>query len=461
MISKLTKIIATIGPACDSPAIIADLIRAGVNVFRFNMKHSTVKWHEARIKRVQQVANKLATPIGVLIDLQGPELRLETRDEEKFSVEKDEEVLFVPEFLPNTKCLRIPHKVFFEVLKEGDEILIDDGFFEFVVIKAVPDKIIAKSLSTGKILNRKAVNLPGKKMNLSSLIADDLKRLDMAARNKIDYVALSFTRRREDLAVLKQELEKRKMSSRLVAKIESQEALDNIDEIIAAFDAVMIARGDLGLEVPIERLAHIQKTIIQKCREAKKPVITATQMLQSMVENPRPTRAEATDVANAVFDGTDALMLSGETASGMYPVRAVTAMAQIAAFNEKIANFPPFVNPPNGMTQLIVDAAAHLLKHESKPKIDAVVVFTETGQAPRDLAALRPKLPVLAISENQSTVEQLTLSFGVSPYKLNFKTGIASLKKMGVLKTGQHVLLIHSIKPHVPGPVNTLLVKKI
>jgi pyruvate kinase len=459
--TKLTKIVATIGPASDSEEKISELIRAGVNVFRFNMKHNSVNWHEERIRRVQKIADSLKTPIGILIDLQGPELRLETLNAEKFPVKKNEQIIFTPAFLPRVKSICVPHAAFFEACVVGTEILIDDGFLEFKVTECGRDRVIAISMQDGLVGNRKAVNLPGRKIKLEALIADDLARLDMASRNKVDFVALSFCRNKHDIEILKEQLVKRKIHAQVVAKIESQEALDNLNEIIEAADSVMIARGDLGIEVPIQKLAYWQKNIIQACREAKKPVITATQMLQSMVENPKPTRAEATDVANAVFDGTDAVMLSAESASGRYPVAAVSAMAQIAAFNEKITNLKPLATPPAGRTQLIVDAAAHLIKHQFEPKIDVLIVFTETGWTARALAALRPKLPVFVISECRTTVEGLTLVFGVNPFCLNFKTAVADLKKQRLLKSGQHVLLIHGRKWRTPGLTNTLAVQKI
>lgn len=458
---KFTKIVATLGPASDTEEKIKELIRAGVNVFRFNMKHNLVAWHEERIKRVQKAADTLKTPIGILIDLQGPELRLETPNGEKFQVRKGEEILFTPSFFPGVHSICVPHAAFFEACEKDTKILIDDGFLEFKVTSCSRDKVTAVSRQDGTVGNRKAVNLPGRKIKLESLIEDDLVRLDMASKNKVDFVALSFCRNRRDIEILKEQLTKRKIHAQVVAKIENQEALDNLDEIIGATDAVMIARGDLGIEVPIEKLAYWQKIIIQKCREAKKPVITATQMLQSMTENPKPTRAEATDVANAVFDGTDAVMLSAETASGKYPTAAVTAMAQISAFNEKITNLKPLETPPTGLTQLTVDAAAHLIKHEFEPKIDAIVVFTETGCSARALSALRPKLPVMAISEIQETVESLTLSFGINPFCFKFETAVFDLKKHGLIKKGQHVLLIHGKKLRTPGLTNTLTIQKV
>ncbi|KKP29270.1 MAG: Pyruvate kinase [Candidatus Nomurabacteria bacterium GW2011_GWF1_31_48] len=297
----MTKIVATIGPASDTEEIIEHLIEAGVNVFRFNTKHGTTQWHEERIKRVQQIANKLGKDIGILMDLQGPEIRLETFDKKPIFVERGETLKITVEPTEKFKSICIPRKEVFEALNKGDQILIDDGSIELKVTSVSESLIEAVTEDPGEIGHRKGVNFPGVRVDLPSLIKDDLEKLSMAGVNKVDFVALSFCRTKMDVENLRKELEKRKMKSMVVAKIESREALDNIDEIIEAADGIMVARGDLGVEVPIEELAYWQKKIIEKCRVRNKPVITATQMLQSMIENLRPTRAEATDVANAVL----------------------------------------------------------------------------------------------------------------------------------------------------------------
>lgn len=461
MFRPLTKIVATIGPASDSLEKIKALIKTGVNVFRFNMKHNTIAWHEARIKKVQAAAEAMRKNVGILIDLQGPELRLETPDKKDFPVKKNQKILFTSSFLPGVKSLCIPQAAFFETCQKETTILIDDGFLEFKALSISPEKVIAVSLQDGVVKYRKAVNLPGRKIKLESLIADDLARLDMASKNNVDFVALSFCRNAGDISILKQEIEKRKMKAHVVAKIESRQALENLEEIVAASDAVMIARGDLGIEIPFEEVFLWQKQIIEVCREAKKPVITATHMLQSMVEYPRPTRAEATDVANAVWSGTDAVMLSAETASGKFPEKAVAAMVKIAAFNEKIAGPPALKNRPQNLTELVVLAASTLLQNDDSPKISAVVIFTESGRSARILSAHRLKIPLIAISESPETVKMLSLSFGVFPFCLKFKTALGKLVKMRIFKKGSHILLIRGEILHLPDLTNTLSVKVI
>ncbi len=447
---KMTKIVATLGPACDSPEMIKQMLEGGVNVFRFNTKHGTTEWHEERIKRVQAIANKLKKTIGILLDLQGPEIRLETPNKEPFPVILGEVINITPSFISNTRSVCIPHEIVFHSLKKGDKMLIDDGAIELRVVAIKKELIQAEVVDGGTIYNRKGVNLPGVRIELPSLIQDDLKKLDMASDNKVDFVALSFSRTRHDIEVLKRELKKRKMRALVVAKVESMEALENIDELIESADAIMVARGDLGVEVPIEQLAYWQKNIISKCRAASKPVITATQMLQSMTESPRPTRAEATDVANAVLDGTDAVMLSGETASGKYPLRAVLAMSKIASFNEE--HRPPMVNNfiPKNQTEIIVRSIENVI-NQDLVKVKMVLVFTHSGETARCVSKLRLPIPVIAATADQHVSEQLTLSYGV--YAITTKYAerdfqlpnpvIEQLARKQVIKKGENILVVH------------------
>lgn len=466
---KKTKIVATLGPASDSPEKIHALIQAGVNVFRFNMKHADIAWHNERILRVQNIADSLGVSIGILIDLQGPEIRIETPNAADISLSKGEYVVFAHEFRDAETVVRIPQKLVFSVLEAGDNFSIDDGFLEFRVVEKQSNAFVAEALDDCVIKHRKGMNIPGKDIELPSLIDDDLKKLDMAAKIKVDFVALSFSRTKEDIEILREEMKKRNVIAHVVAKIESQQALDHIDDLIEVSDAIMVARGDLGIEVPIEELAYWQKLIITKCRVARKPVITATQMLQSMIDNPRPTRAEATDVANAVFDGTDAIMLSGESASGRFPVKAVSAMARIAKFNEDKTSVPHIRVKQDGTTELVVDAAVAMLQEHQNVRIDAVVVFTETGYSARAISSFRPKVPIIAVTDHQKTVETLTLSYGVISVFAEFPSGsfesadsvLNQLKKTQHIHEGQTVLIIHGVHWKQPGLTNSLAIVKV
>lgn len=462
--NKKTKIVATIGPASDSVASIKQLIQSGVNVFRFNMKHGEIEWHHQTMDKVQSVADKLNVSVGILIDLQGPEIRIHTKDQQTIKVNKGQEVTFANKFTKDTQIC-IPHDSVFKALSKGDKFVLDDGFVSMVVTKKRGKSFVAKTMENSQIKHMRSMNLFGVDIKLPSLIDDDIDRLNIASIKKVDYVALSFTRSKKDIFTLQKEMAKKNVNAKIVAKVESQKAIDNIDEIIKYSDVVMIARGDLGVETPIEKLAYYQKMIINKCRIASTPVIVATQMLESMIVNPFPTRAEATDVANAVLDGSDALMLSGETALGKYPIKAVQEMAKIVQFNEnQSANIKFDIRPLNA-TELIINAAETIAEHADKYKIDHIVVFTETGYTAKVLSSYRPSIPVIAVSNSEKTLETLTMSYGVLPVKVKFATGrllspegvLTQLKEKKKLKSKDVVLLVHGQHWQKPGQTNAIL----
>ena len=471
MINKKTKIIATVGPASDSPSEIKEMIEVGVDVFRFNTKHSTIEWHNERIKRVQSLARRAKRNIGIMIDLQGSEIRIETKNGQDVLVRQND-FLHIGFTSSEDTIITIPDQVVFNKLKTGDKVLIDDGAIELKIIGRKSNIIEAKVIEGGIIKNRKSLNFPGANVKLSSLIKRDLDNLDSVAKNKVNFIALSFVSSADDLKILKREMKKRKIESLTVAKIENQSALDNIDEIIDESDAIMIARGDLGIEVPIERLAFWQKEIIKKCRLKRKPVIVATQMLHSMVENPRPTRAEATDVANAVLDGTSAVMLSEETAMGSYPVKSVIEMAKILEFNEKNSSFDNIEGITFNPTEFVVGAIAKELEKKnaiSQLKIKAVVVFTESGYTARVISAFRPKINIVAITNNKETFGALSLSYGVNCHQaaIDFnnlripKSIINSLKRTNDLKKGDTVAVFHGRYEKNPDFLNLFSLTRI
>lgn len=464
---KLTKIVSTLGPASDTEETIKKLIESGVNVFRFNTKHGTVEWHEERIRRVQKIADEMRRSIGILLDLQGPEIRLETKNKEKIVVTTGQKLRIVPSFTSPEDLICIPHQLVFDTLVVGDQVLIDDGSVELKVTEVDHTHFVAEVVDDGEIGHRKGVNLPGVDIDLPSMIEDDLVKLDMAATSKIDFVALSFCRTKEDVQMLREQMDKRGIKAKIVAKIESKKALDNLDELIEVADVLMVARGDLGVEVPIERLAHIQKQMIRKCRLANKPVITATQMLQSMIESPTPTRAEATDVANAVLDGTDAIMLSGETASGKYPVKAVQAMAKIAKYNEEIRAATKLNIEPDNEADLVVSTVLNLL-NQKITKIKFILVFTNSGRTAKSISRLRPKVPIIAVTQDQKVVEELTVSYAVEGYKSHLDDGVFSLPnktidqliESGRLEVGESILVVHGQHYYDEGSTNSVAIYK-
>ena len=474
----MTKIIATIGPSSDSEELIKKLILNGVNIFRFNMKHNVKEWHVERINRVNTVAKELRLNIGILIDLQGPEIRIETFEAKDIEVNTDDTIVFCSDFDSGAlkkldvsyRKIRVSHPLVCETLKRGDRFSIDNGMVEFIVESAGENYFIAKSRDTGIINTRKGLNLLGVDIALPSLIDEDLDKLDVATLAKVDFIALSFVRTPEDVMTLKQEMSQRTISAKIISKVESQKGVDNIDAIIDASDGIMIARGDLGVEVPLEQVTHIQKEIIKKCRSKCKPVIVATQMLESMIDRPRPTRAEAADVANAVYDGTDAVMLSGESATGKYPVKAVEVMRKILKYNEgRTHSLDISIIKAVDYTQSIVSAAMNILNTEKFHEIHKIIVFTETGYTARVLSSFRPNIPVVALSNNLNTVESLSLNYGIVSFYYDFPEGFFSipaelsidLKKRGIVKENETVIILHGSKWRDPGKTNALLITRI
>lgn len=465
-----TKIVATIGPACDSEAMIERLLTDGVNVFRFNMKHGTVAWHNERIERVESISQRLGMPVGILIDLQGPEIRIETLDQKPLPVAKGEKILLAENFVDGVKTIRVPDPKVIAALDKGDEILIDDGFLEFDAVEKDAQGIWLVAREDYQVSHRKGMNLPGVKLDLASLIDADLEKLDMAAKQHVDFVALSFVRDAKDIRILREEMQKRGVQAHVVAKIENASSLEHLDEILEATDAVMIARGDLGIEIPYEELTYWQKTLIHRCRQMGKSVITATQMLQSMIDSPRPTRAEVSDVANAVFDGSDAVMLSGETAQGKYPSHAVRAMRRIIAFNESKVVLPPLQESHAlNQTESVTRAVLAILEGERDYDISAIVVFSETGNTVRQLVRHRPGLPILAVTEESRVRDQLCLAYGVMPVVMDFPEGeihsldtiMNELKTRNLAKPGDRLLFIHGNRWREPGLTNTISIKEV
>lgn len=474
---KLTKIVATIGPASDSEEMITKLIQAGVNVFRFNFKHNTIEWHNERIERVNRVAASLGVSIGTLIDLQGPEIRI-TMPTDELDIKAGEELRFGPEvFDSGERGLSISHPDVLQHLTEGQKILADDGAFTFYVVKK-NNGYYLHSESNGVLKNRKSLNIPGADFPFPVLVERDFQGLQLAARKEIDYVALSFVRTAEDLITVKEEMKKFDVKGKIVAKIETQKAIDYLDEIIQHSDSIMVARGDLGVELPLEQVPYYQKLMIRKSIEQGKPVITATQMLQTMIENPYPTRAEVSDVANAVYDFTDAVMLSGESAQGKYPWEAVKVMARVVAYNElKIEEDTRKVFQLQSQDQesVICDAAYNLyLTAKHKEPIRAFVVFSHTGRTAQLLSRFRPRIPIYTITPDKKAADTLTLNFGVAPIlshmaqidneEINIneiQKSLDYLRKKDLIASGDRVIVVHGDVWNVAGGTSTVKVMTV
>jgi pyruvate kinase len=474
---RRTKIIATIGPSSKNPLEIKALINAGVNVFRFNTKHNTWAWHENLIKEVQNISGT-GSSLGILLDLQGPEIRVLTENKKSILVSRGDKVFFTHD-LSGVKNINIsisdeyPAVVvpidILNLISLDDTFYMDDGAVKFKVIDKSPEFLVAEAMLPGSIGDKKSLNLNGKAIQSPTLSENDIEILNSLAGHHIDYVALSFVRSAKDIKKLRKELTEREIKTKIVAKIESASGVKFVDEIIEESDVVMIARGDLGVELPIEEVAYLQKEIIKKCRNKNKQVIVATQMLQSMVENPVPTRAEATDVSNAVYDGADAVMLSAETAIGKYPVEAVETMSRILSFNEQKYEFEhEFRSGVEDFTNAIVQGAISIIKNRTI-NVQKILVFTETGYTANVLSSYRIDVPVIAICGNADTAGSLTLSYGIFPEFIKLPEGDFTytkeidslLKKQGLLNDGETVLIVHGKIWHDPGKTNALLVQTV
>lgn len=480
---KLTKIVATIGPATDSEETIKQLIEAGVNVFRFNFKHGTVEWHGDRIQRVNKVADEMGVHIGTLIDLQGPEIRI-NMPYESIEIQVGELLLFgekvfeadKPGAKASIKGFSISHPDIIQYLTEGQRILADDGSFSFHVVHK-NGEVYLESESEGTLKQRKNLNIPGAEFPFPVLVERDFDGLKLATLHEIDFVALSFVRTPSDLDVIRNEMKKHDVKAKVISKIENQKALDNLDAIIEKSDGIMVARGDLGVEIPMEQVPYYQKMIIKKCLERGLPVITATQMLQSMTEHPYPYRAEISDIANATYDRTDAVMLSAETASGMYPLKAVETMAKTAMFNEK--KFLKDVRKTidfhtNDTASVICDTAYNLFVGLRSRKVDVVgfLVFSQSGKTARLISRYRPDAPIYSFSPFKEVSDSLTLHFGVCPVtqerqekgevnKQDVLRAVSYLKSEMNLTPGSKLIVLHGNVWAVSGGTSTIRIVEV
>lgn len=410
---KRTKIVATISDKRCDVDFLRGLYEAGMDVVRLNTAHQTLDDAMKVIRNVRAVSNK----IPLLIDTKGPEVRTRLV---KTPVEVDKgEIIFITgddHLTLDEKLVHVSYDHFVQDINVGDKILIDDGDVELVVQAKYSDRLELMATNPGVIKDKKSVNVPGSTMKLQSLSEKDRTFINFAIENQVDFIAHSFVRNKEDVIAIQKILDERQSDIKIIAKIENQEGVDNIDEILDHVYGVMVARGDLAIEIDAEKIPRIQRYIVNKCIESKKPVIIATQMLHTMIDHPRPTRAEVSDIANAVFMGTDAIMLSGETAYGDYPLEAVQVMNKVAAANESMT--PPDAN--RNLIRINKEATAALARVAVRittiMPIKAVVVDTLSGRTARYLAAFRGGLPVYARCYNEKVMRELALSFGVRPY---------------------------------------------
>ena len=412
MLLKQTKIVASISDRRCDVDFIKQLFEAGMNVVRMNTAHASREGFEALIANVRTVSNRIA----ILMDTKGPEVRT-TANAEPIPYKIGEKVKIVgnPELETTRECIAVSYPNFVHDLNIGGTILIDDGDLELEVIDKTADYLLCEVKNEATLGSRKSVNVPGVRINLPSLTEKDRKNILWAIENDLDFIAHSFVRNKQDVMDIQRILDEHNSPIKIIAKIENQEGVDNIDEILEVAYGIMIARGDLGIEVPAEKIPGIQRVLIRKCVEVKKPVIVATQMLHSMISNPRPTRAEVTDIANAIYYRTDALMLSGETAYGKYPVEAVQTMTKVAREAEKTKLAANDIRVPIEGNDLDVTSflAKQAVKSSSKLHVKAIITDSYTGRTARYLAAFRGTSTVFSICYNPRVMRMLSLSYGV------------------------------------------------
>lgn len=425
---RKTKIVCTIGPASESVEKLTQLIEAGMNVSRLNFSHGNHEEHAARIKNIREAAEKTGKKVGILLDTKGPEIR--TNDMENGAIELttgQECIVSMKEVLGTAEKFSVTYDQLIDDVHPGAKILLDDGLIglEVISIDKENSEIKTKVMNTGTLKNKKGVNVPGVSVNLPGITEKDAKDILFGIEQGVDFIAASFVRRATDVLEIRQLLEENNGSHiQIIPKIENQEGVDNINEILEVSDGLMVARGDLGVEIPAEEVPLVQKELIKKCNTQGKPVITATQMLDSMQRNPRPTRAEASDVANAIFDGTDAIMLSGETAAGQYPVEAVQTMHNIASRAEEALNHKELLSFRSKETDHnITDAIGQSVAHTAlNLEVNAIITPTESGHTARMISKYRPKAPIIAVTSNDHVVRRLALVWGVYP-QLGEKAG--------------------------------------
>ena len=421
---KRTKIVCTMGPACDSDETIREMIKAGMNVARFNFSHGSYDEHHGRIERVRRISKELGLPVGILLDTKGPEVRTGLLvDGKKVAVKTGDKIVVTAQptsedFHGTSEHISLDYLALPSEVEKGSLILIDDGLIELEVVKVDGTEIVCTVINGGELGEKKGVNVPNVKIKLPALTEKDKEDIRFGIKQGFDFIAASFVRTTDCIREIKEMLDAEGSAIKVIAKIENAEGIENLDEIIAVADGIMVARGDMGVEIPAQEVPHIQKEIIRKCNEACKTVITATQMLDSMIRNPRPTRAEVTDVANAVYDGTDAVMLSGETAMGKYPIDALKMMVSIVEETEAYLDYSAYrrrkvteenmKNISNAVCSASVSTAHDI-------GADYIIAPSITGFTSMMLSKWRPAARIIGMSPSTTTVRQMMLQWGVTP----------------------------------------------
>ena len=469
---RKTKIICTIGPASESEERLRELMLAGMNVARFNFSHGSHEEHKAKFDRVIKVSSELKLPVATLLDTKGPEIRLKDIEGGKTELVSGQKfILTTEEIRGNNEKVTITYKGLKDDINVGTTILIDDGLIEMVVDEINETDIICSVVNGGPISNHKGVNIPGAALSMPYISDVDRSDIMFGCDMDFDFLAASFVRCKEDILEVRKIIEEHGSHMKIIAKIENTQGIRNLDEILEAADGIMVARGDMGVEIPMEEVPIVQKQMIKKAEALGKHVITATQMLESMIKNPRPTRAEATDIANAIYDGTTAIMLSGESAAGLYPVEAVKTMAKIAERTEQDIDYNSRLRRRKDIDNIdTTTAISHATCTTAMDlKAAAIITVTISGFTAGMIARYKPSCPIIACSVSPRTCRQLNLAWGVTPIWIArestaedlFDEAVHAAEKEGYIKKGDKVVLTAGVPLGVSGRTNMIRVVEV
>lgn len=470
---RKTKIVCTIGPTSQSEEILRELMKAGMNVARFNFSHGNHDSHGMMLDRVRRISRELDLPIAVLLDTRGPEIRLRDFEGGKAVLEKGQRfVLTTEEIMGTAERAAITYKNLVKDVKPGDSILIDDGLIGLKVEELTDTDIICTVLNGGPVSNHKGINVPGVTLSMPYIDAKDREDIIFGCERGFDFIAASFVRCKEDILEIREILKEHNSRMQIIAKIENLQGIENMEEILKVSDGIMVARGDMGVEVPLEDVPIFQKRMIKMAVHAGKHVITATQMLDSMIKNPRPTRAEATDVANAIYDGTTAIMLSGETANGAYPIEAVRTMARIARRAERDIDYTQRLQAHTTVLyqQDITSSICHATcSIAAELNVTAIITVTMSGFTSGMIARYKPGCMIVSCTTSRMVWRQMNLQWGVRPLLIAeentaeelFREALHAAKEAGYVKKGDRVVITAGMPLGVSGNTNMLRVEEV
>jgi len=470
---RKTKIVCTIGPSSESLENTKKLISAGMNVARLNFSHGDYEEHGNRIKAIRQASQELNKTVAILLDTKGPEIRLGKLKEEPIDLVQGEYItLTTEEILGDINRVPVTYKELPSDVSVGATILIDDGLIGLTVLDIQGTEIKCQIVNSGQIKSKKGVNVPGVAISMPGLTEKDISDIKFGIEVGVDFIAASFVRRASDVLEIRELLERHDARHiHIISKIENQQGVDNLDEILEVSDGLMVARGDLGVEIPAEEVPLVQKQMIEKCNRAGKPVITATQMLDSMQRNPRPTRAEASDVANAIFDGTDAIMLSGETAAGKYPVESVQTMSRIAESAESALHYREiFTKQANAQQTSVTEAISQAVANSALDlEAKAIVTSTESGYTARMVSKYKPKSPIIAVTPVEQVLRRLQLVWGVIPVKgvpasttdEMFEIAVQGALESGIVRLGDTIVITAGVPVGRSGTTNLIKIHNV